>query len=58
MVGRHVTPKGTRMNKRILLARRPEGQPTSADFRIEELPVPAPKEGELLLHILFLSLDP
>jgi NADPH-dependent curcumin reductase CurA len=46
------------MNKRILLARRPEGQPTSADFRIDELPVPAPKEGELLLHILFLSLDP
>ena len=46
------------MNKRILLARRPEGQPTSADFRIEELPVPSPKEGELLLHILFLSLDP
>jgi NADPH-dependent curcumin reductase CurA len=46
------------MNKQILLAHRPEGLPTTADFRIEELPVPRPKEGELLLRILFLSLTP
>jgi NADPH-dependent curcumin reductase CurA len=45
-------------NKRILLARRPEGAPKSADFRSEESPIPAPKEGEVLLRILYLSLDP
>jgi NADPH-dependent curcumin reductase CurA len=46
------------INKRVLLARRPEGLPKPSDFRLEEVTVPAPKEGELLLRILFLSLDP
>ena len=45
-------------NKRILLARRPEGMPKPEDFRTEEAPIPAPKEGEVLLRILYLSLDP
>jgi NADPH-dependent curcumin reductase CurA len=45
-------------NKRILLARRPEGAPKPADFRSEETPIAAPKEGEVLLRILYLSLDP
>jgi NADPH-dependent curcumin reductase CurA len=49
---------GKRTNKRILLARRPEGLPRPTDFRIEEAELPAPKEGELLLRILYLSLDP
>ena len=45
-------------NKRILLAARPEGMPKPGDFRSDEAPVPAPKEGEVLLRILYLSLDP
>ena len=45
-------------NKRVLLARRPEGLPKRADFQIEESAVPLPKDGEILLRILYLSLDP
>ena len=45
-------------NKRILLAKRPTGAPTPDDFRIEEAPIPAPREGEVLLRVLYLSLDP
>jgi NADPH-dependent curcumin reductase CurA len=45
-------------NKRILLARRPGGAPKAADFGSEETPIAAPKEGEVLLRILYLSLDP
>ena len=32
--------------------------PKPGDFRSDEAPVPAPKEGEVLLRILYLSLDP
>jgi NADPH-dependent curcumin reductase CurA len=45
-------------NKRILLAARPEGMPKPSDFRTEEAPIPAPKDGEVLLRSLYLSLDP
>jgi len=46
------------LNQRVLLASRPEGLPRPDDFRIEEGPVPVPAEGQLLLEILCLSLDP
>jgi NADPH-dependent curcumin reductase len=46
------------LNKRILLASRPEGAPTPGNFRLEEAPIPRPKAGEVLLRILYLSLDP
>ncbi|WP_414833198.1 NADP-dependent oxidoreductase [Afifella sp. YEN Y35] len=42
----------------ILLASRPEGRPTPENFRTETAPVPAPKEGEVLLKVRYLSLDP
>ena len=45
-------------NQRILLASRPEGRPTLDNFRIETVPVAEPGEGEVLLQILYLSLDP
>src|SRR5215469_12697397 len=45
-------------NKQLLLAGRPEGMPKPDNFRVAETPVPAPKEGEVLLRILYLSLDP
>src|SRR5580658_5475470 len=44
--------------KQIVLASRPKGPPTAANFRMEEVPMPQlPPEG-LLLRVLYLSLDP
>lgn len=45
-------------NRRIMLAARPRGAPTLADFRIETRPVPVPAAGQVLLRTLYLSLDP
>jgi len=46
------------VNRRIVLARRPQGMPVAEDFRLEEAPVPAPAAGQVLLRTRFLSLDP
>ncbi|VFR30584.1 Putative oxidoreductase YncB [plant metagenome] len=45
-------------NTRIVLAARPDGAPRPGDFRVETAPVPALKEGEVLLETVYLSLDP
>jgi hypothetical protein len=45
-------------NRRIVLAVRPSGLPKPTDFRLEETPLPQPKDGEVLLKITHLSLDP
>ncbi len=45
-------------NRRIVLAERPTGAPTDANFRMEESRIPSPGEGEVLLRTLYLSLDP
>ncbi|MFI0847063.1 NADP-dependent oxidoreductase [Mesorhizobium sp. IMUNJ 23232] len=45
-------------NLRILLAARPDGRPKPTDFRFERAAVPEPAEGQVLLKILYLSLDP
>jgi NADPH-dependent curcumin reductase CurA len=45
-------------SSRIVLASRPEGEPKLTDFRLERAPIAAPREGELLLETLWLSLDP
>ena len=45
-------------NQRIVLASRPQGWVTEANFRLESSPVPAPREGEVLVKNLWLSLDP
>jgi len=45
-------------NKRIVLASRPLGPVSEANFRLEEAPVPKPAEGEVLVRNLWLSLDP
>ena len=47
-----------RVNRRIVLAGRPKGEPTAADFRMEEAPIPELQEGEVLLQTVWLSLDP
>ena len=44
--------------QRIVLAARPEGRPVPGDFRVERGGVDAPADGQVLLKILYLSLDP
>lgn len=46
------------VNRRIVLAARPEGMPAETDFRMEETPIPEPDDGQVLLRTHFLSLDP
>jgi leukotriene B4 12-hydroxydehydrogenase/15-oxo-prostaglandin 13-reductase len=45
-------------NKRVVLASRPSGWVSEDNFRIETSPVPQPREGEVLVKNLWLSLDP
>jgi NADPH-dependent curcumin reductase CurA len=45
-------------NKRVVLASRPKGWVTEDNFRVESAPVPQPKDGEVLVKNLWLSLDP
>src|SRR5262249_46088446 len=47
-----------RMNRQILLKSRPEGPPGIDNFELVERPMPKPREGEVLMHIRYLSLDP
>ena len=58
LVAGHVLGATPTKSRRIVLAKRPQGEPTPADFRLEETPIPALKDGELLLQTVFLSLDP
>ncbi|MCU0898077.1 MAG: NADP-dependent oxidoreductase [Burkholderiales bacterium] len=46
------------MNRQILLASRPVGWPTEANFKLVESPVPQPAEGHVLVRNHYLSLDP
>ncbi len=46
------------INRRIVLASRPNGAPVQDNFRLEELAAPVPGEGEVLLRSIYLSLDP
>ena len=48
----------TSITRRIVLAARPKGKPQSSDFRLEEMPLPAPGPGQMLLGVQYLSLDP
>ena len=45
-------------NRAIVLAARPQGAPTPANFRLERSPRPEPGDGQVLLRTVFLSLDP
>ena len=44
--------------KRIVLASRPKGEVVVDNFRLEEVPVPTLKDGEVLVRNHYLSLDP
>lgn len=46
------------VNRRVVLASRPVGWPTEADFRLVGAEAPEPGEGEVLVRNHYLSLDP
>src|SRR5229473_3285645 len=46
------------MNKQITLAARPAALPKESDFKIVDAPIPSPKDGQVLVRILYLSVDP
>ena len=48
----------SQQNRRFLLASRPHGEPTAANFRLDTVAVPQPEAGQLLLRTVYLSLDP
>ncbi|HVJ61215.1 MAG TPA: NADP-dependent oxidoreductase [Tahibacter sp.] len=51
-------PQSDTVNRRIVLAARPRGRPTPQDFRLDQIDVPTPADGQVLLRTLYLSLDP
>jgi NADPH-dependent curcumin reductase len=44
--------------QRMVLASRPQGEVVPTNFRLEQVPVPVLKDGELLIRNHYLSLDP
>lgn len=46
------------INRQIVLASRPYGEPVAENFRLVESGIPAIKDGEVLLQTIYLSLDP
>ncbi len=46
------------VNRRIVLACRPVGEPKETDFRMEQEAMPTPGPGQALLRTIWLSLDP
>src|SRR3984957_16760300 len=47
-----------KVNRQILLKSRPSGMPAGENFELGERPVPEPRDGEILMRTLYLSLDP
>ena len=45
-------------NKRWVLARRPDGVPSTDDFRLEENALPALQDGQALVRVDHISVDP
>lgn len=45
-------------NRQIVLAARPVGAPKEGDFSLIETPVPSPGPGQMLVRVIYLSLDP
>lgn len=46
------------INRQFRLATRPVGEITQSNFEYREEPIPNPKEGEVLVRTIYLSLDP
>jgi NADPH-dependent curcumin reductase CurA len=48
----------SKFNRQVRLAARPSGLPQASDWEMTEEPLPTPGEGELLVEISHISLDP
>ena len=48
----------TTINRQIHLASRPEGEPTAANFRTVDAPLPSLRDNQVLVRNHYLSLDP
>jgi NADPH-dependent curcumin reductase CurA len=48
----------TTMNKQVLLASRPTGEPSPENFDIVQSPMPEAGEGEIVVRTIYLSIDP
>lgn len=48
----------TETMQRITLARRPVGAPVDDDFALETGPIPTPADGEVVVKLSYMSLDP
>ena len=46
------------LNRQITLAARPQGFPKESDFQLVSAPVGTPGEGECLVQVIYLSVDP
>jgi NADPH-dependent curcumin reductase len=44
--------------QRIVLASRPNGVPSQDNFRLEQMDLPEPAEGQVLLRTIWISVDP
>src|SRR5712671_3013559 len=51
-------PMIPKTHRRVVLVRRPPGEPSESDFRVEEVAVPEPGPREVLVRVVYLSLDP
>jgi len=46
------------INKRVRLAARPQGLPKESNWSFDEAPIPTPADGEVLVKVSHVSLDP
>jgi NADPH-dependent curcumin reductase CurA len=46
------------VNRQVLLVSRPQGEPSEANLKLVEAPVPEPGPGQFLARTIYLSLDP
>ena len=51
-------PQSNTLNRQILLASRPVGAPTAANFKLVESEIPSVGDGQMLLRNRWMSLDP
>src|SRR6478672_3032336 len=47
-----------RSNRQFRLAARPVGLPKASDWELTTQPIPQPNDGEVLVEVLYISLDP
>src|SRR5438067_2406979 len=58
MVSRRLRRPSMPRSSEIRLKRRPAGMPQTEDFELAEVAVPEPGPGQVLVHNIFMSVDP